>query len=279
MNSNPAGVWERCQETVSYIKERVTPWQKPECAIVLGSGLGKFGARIENPTVIPYEQIPHFHASTVKGHAGNLIFGRVAGKQVVCQQGRYHFYEGHDIAETVFPVRVMRMLGAETLLVSNAAGGINADFRVGDIMIIRDHINFQGTNPLMGENDARIGKRFPDMTYAYDPQHITSLKECAKAQDLSLREGVYISVTGPSYETPAEIHCFRTMGADAVGMSTVNEVIAGNHCGFRVLGLSCIANAAAGMENVRLSHEDVAAVIDTMSHQFENLVIQWIGTL
>ena len=279
MNAHAQTTWDRCQETVAYIKQSVTPWEPPEMAIVLGSGLGNFGARIDNPKVIPYEDIPNFHVSTVKGHAGNLIFGTIAGKRVVCQQGRYHYYEGHPISETIFPVRVMRALGAETLLVSNAAGGINQDFRVGDIMVIRDHINFQGTNPLIGPNDARFGKRFPDMTYPYDATYVESIHVRAKELGLSLRDGVYISVTGPSYETPAEIRCFRSLGADAVGMSTVNEVIAGNHCDMRVLGLSCIANAASGMEDVRLTHEDVAAVIDKMSHQFEELVLKWIETL
>ena len=211
MSSDALSTWDRCQETVAYIKEQV-PWKKPNLAVVLGSGLGNFGARIENPVILPYSEIPHFHVSTVKGHAGNLIFGTIAGKRVVCQQGRYHYYEGHPISETIYPIRVMRMLGADNLLVSNAAGGINGDFRVGDIMVIRDHINFQGTNPLMGPNDERFGKRFPDMTYPYDSTYMKGIRACAESMGLSLRDGVYISVTGPSYETPAEIHCFRTLG-------------------------------------------------------------------
>lgn len=268
--------WQRCQETVSFLKKTVQPWRKPDLAIVLGSGLGNFGARIENPHIIPYSEIPHFHAATVKGHAGNLIFGKIGSKQVVCQQGRYHYYEGHTIGETIFPIRVLAGLGAPNLLVANAAGGINPDFKVGDIMVIEDHINFQGTNPLMGPNDARFGPRFPDMTYAYDPEFRKQIHASARACEMSLRDGVYISVTGPSYETPAEIRCFRTLGADAVGMSTVNEVIAANHCGLKVLGLSCIANAAAGMDAQKLTHEDVARVITEMSHRFEELVLHWV---
>lgn len=268
--------WEQLQETLIFLKEKTRDLPTPQLAIVLGSGLGNFGHRIENALTIPYQEIPNFQAVTVKGHAGNLIFGTVGGKPVVCQQGRYHFYEGHPISETVFPIRVMAHLGATSLLVANAAGGINPNFQVGDIMLIEDHINFQGTNPLIGPNDDRFGPRFPDMTYAYDPKHRALVNTCADELGLSLQRGVYISVTGPSYETPAEIRFFRTIGADAVGMSTVNEVIAANHCGMRVMGLSCIANAAAGMDENRLSHDDVAKAINTMSHQFENLVIKWI---
>jgi len=271
--------WQRCLETVDYLKAVVTPWVEPQLGIVLGSGLGKFGKRIENPTVVAYRDIPHFHPATVKGHAGNLIFGQVGGRQVVCQQGRYHYYEGHPISETIFPIRVMHGLGVKSLLVANAAGGIRESFKVGDIMVIRDHINFQGTNPLMGSNDERFGPRFPDMSYPYDSAFADAVHECANDMGLSLQDGVYISVTGPSYETPAEIRCFRIWGADAVGMSTVNEVIAANHCGMRVLGLSCIANAASGMDSQRLAHEDVAAVIDKMSMQFETLVLRWIEGL
>ena len=279
MTRETSSTWQRCLETVAYLKSVVKPWSEPKLGIVLGSGLGRFGEKIENPTVVPYDAIPHFHPATVKGHAGNLIFGKVCGQNVVCQQGRYHYYEGHPIAETIFPIRVMHGLGVQSLLVANAAGGIRESFKVGDIMVIRDHINFQGTNPLIGPNDDHFGPRFPDMSYPYDRQFAEAVHRCAGDMGLTLQDGVYISVTGPSYETPAEIRCFRIWGADAVGMSTVNEVIAANHCGMRVLGLSCIANAASGMDDQRLAHEDVAAVIDTMSQQFESLVLRWIETL
>ena len=279
MTTSSPLTWRDCLETVAYLKSVSTPWEAPALGIVLGSGLGHFGKRIENPVTVPYTDIPHFHAATVKGHAGNLIFGTVGGHQVVCQQGRYHYYEGHPISDTVFPIRVMHGLGVKTLLVANAAGGIRESFKVGDIMVIRDHINFQGTNPLIGPNDDHFGPRFPDMSYPYDRNYAEAIHRCAKEMNLELQDGVYISVTGPSYETPAEIRCFRIWGADAVGMSTVNEVIAANHCGMRVLGLSCIANAASGMASQRLAHEDVAAVIDRMSHQFESLVLRWIETL
>ena len=269
---------EKCLETAAFLKQKTAGFE-PEIAVVLGSGLGSFADRIEVAATIPYSQIPHFKQTAVAGHSGNLIFGQVGGRKVVCQQGRYHFYEGHHITEVVFPIRVMAKLGAQTLVVTNAAGGINGDFGVGDIMMIRDHINFQGTNPLIGPNDDTFGPRFPDMTFAYDPDYRQQMREVSKSLDIPIREGVYLAVTGPSYETPAEIHMFRTLGADAVGMSTVPEVIAASHLGMRVLGLSCISNAAAGMSGEKLDHTDVEKVVKVMGRQFENLVTRWIERL
>ncbi|MDJ0839860.1 MAG: purine-nucleoside phosphorylase [Acidobacteriota bacterium] len=271
-------IWERCLETRDYLQQRV-PGFTPQIAVVLGSGLGGFGDRMSQEAVIPYEEIPHFKQVGVVGHSGNLIFGTVGGKKIVCQQGRYHYYEGHTIQEVVFPVRVMSALGAETLLVTNAAGGIDTSFNVGDIMMIRDHINFQGANPLMGTNEDAIGTRFPDMTYAYAPEYRVQVLGIAEEMNLEIREGIYLAVSGPSYETPAEINMFRTLGADAVGMSTVPEVIAANHRGMKCLGLSCISNAAAAEGAEKLDHTHVAEVIDKMSRQFESLVETWIERL
>lgn len=268
----------RCLETCDFIKQKA-PGFTPRAAIVLGSGLGKFGDKIEDPIVIPYEQIPHFKQTGVMGHSGNLILGKVSGVNVICQQGRYHFYEGHSIQDVVFPIRVMHTLGAKTLVVTNAAGGINPDFRVGDVMLIRDHINFQGSNPLIGPNEEAFGPRFNDMTFAYTHEYADQLLAISSDIGIPVQQGVYLAVSGPCYETPAEIKMFRTLGADAVGMSTVPEVIAASHCGMKVLGLSCISNAAAGMTDERLDHTDVEKAIGKMGDKFERLVARFIGGL
>ena len=278
MNSAETYFQRHARETVSYLQS-VAPGFRPDIAVVLGSGLGGFARHIEVIAKVPYEKIPHFKQTGVVGHSGNLIFGKVGGKSVICQQGRYHFYEGHSIQEVVFPVRIMRQLGARSLIVTNAAGGIQTGFRAGDIMLIRDHINFQGVNPLNGPNEDALGARFPDMTYAYNPQYADLLIEVAGRLSIPIRQGVYLAVSGPSYETPAEIKMFRTLGADAVGMSTVPEAIAANHCGLKVLGLSCISNAAAGMTGEKLDHAEVEQVIGAMSERFENLVLNWIEEL
>ncbi len=268
--------WHKREETLAFLKERVGDFE-PEIAVVLGSGLGGFGARLEPHAVIAYTEIPHFKPVGVLGHAGNLIFGTLGGRRLVCQQGRYHYYEGHAIAEVVFPIRVMHGLGARTLVVTNAAGGIDPSLEVGDIMMIRDHINLQGTNPLIGTNDDRFGPRFPDMTYAYDPAFRVALRVLAEELGLQLHEGVYLAVSGPSYETPAEIRAFGMLGADAVGMSTVPEVIAANHLGMKVLGLSCISNAAAAEGADKLDHSHIEGVIGEMSIRFEKLITAWIA--
>lgn len=271
-------LFSQIEEARDFLLQRAPDFE-PELGVVLGSGLGGFGKRIKVHETIPYSEIPHFKPVGVEGHDGNLILGEVAGKRLICQAGRYHFYEGHDLAETVLPIRLMRLMGAKHLLVSNAAGGINTSYGPGDIMLIVDHINFQGTNPLMGHNVEQLGPRFPDMTEAYDRKHREVLLSIAAEKGIDIHQGVYISVTGPSYETPAEIRAFRMLGADAVGMSTVNEVIAANHCGMRVMGLSCISNAAAGMGDEKLDHGDVKDVVNTMALKFEDLVETWIGRL
>lgn len=248
MNYNAA-----CEAIREVIKDFV-----PETVVVLGSGLAGFAEKVDAVAVIPYGEIPGFAVSTAPYHAGRLIFGTVEGKRVACMDGRLHFYEGYGMDEIVFPLRVLRKLGAEKIIFTNASGGINTSFSVGDIMLVEDHINFQGRNVLIGKNDEQMGPRFPDMTYAYDKSLRETAAECAKRLGINLKRGIYIACTGPSYETPAEIRAFRILGADAVGMSTVPEVIAAVHCGYRVLAFSLITNMAAGITGNRLTMEEVA---------------------
>jgi purine-nucleoside phosphorylase len=227
------------REAADYIAARIG--EKPETAIILGSGLGILADRIEDATVIPYGEIPHFVHSTATGHKGNLISGRLGGLPVLAMQGRFHYYEGYTMQQVTFPVRVMSLLGVKNLLVSNAAGGINETFKVGDLMIIRDHINMS-PNPLIGKNDDSFGSRFPDMTRAYDRELIRYVEEIAASHQIPLKKGVYVGLTGPSYETPAEYAFYGSAGGDAIGMSTVSEVIVARHAGLRVFGMSVITN-------------------------------------
>ena len=249
----------------------------PVIGIVLGSGLGKLADRIQNPVAIPYKDIPGFPVSTALGHKGNFIVGTLGGKTVIAMQGRIHYYEGYGMDLVTLPIRVMGLIGIKYLLVSNAAGGINFDFRVGDLMIIKDHINLM-PNPLIGPNMDDLGPRFPDMTHPYNTDLINRVKEIAKELGINLREGVYIALTGPSYETPAEWHFFRTIGADAVGMSTVPEVIVARHNGIKVLGMSVITNAAQKTfsEDYMNDGHDVVktadAAADSMTAIFEKLI-------
>ena len=249
----------------------------PMIGIVLGSGLGKLADRIQDPVTIPYKDIPGFPVSTAMGHKGNFIIGTLGGKTVIAMQGRIHYYEGYGMDLVTLPIRVMGLVGIEYLLVSNAAGGINFDFRVGDLMIIKDHINLM-PNPLIGPNMDDLGPRFPDMTHPYNTELIKKVKGIAKELKINLREGVYIALTGPSYETPAEWHFFRTIGADAVGMSTVPEVIVARHNGIKVLGMSVITNAAQKTfsEDYMNDGHDVVktadAAADSMTAIFEKLI-------
>lgn len=229
----------RYNETADYLSSRFPVL--PEIAIILGSGLGDLADKIEEPIVVPYREIPHFKHSTAMGHKGNLICGKLGGKQVLAMQGRFHFYEGYTMQEVTYPIRVMKLLGVKTLLVSNAAGGINTSFKVGDLMIIRDHINMM-PNPLIGPNDERFGPRFPDMTRAYDRSFIQLMESIAADNGVALKKGVYVGLTGPTYETPAEYAFYGKGGGDAVGMSTVPEVIVARHAGIRVFGISVITN-------------------------------------
>ena len=227
------------QEAADFILSEIDG--KPETAIVLGSGLGALADKIEDATKIPYSKIPHFMNSTAAGHKGNLIFGTLGGRRVLAMQGRFHYYEGYTMQQVTFPIRVMKLLGIRNLLVSNAAGGINNTFKVGDLMIIRDHINML-PNPLIGKNDEAFGVRFPDMTRAYDRDFIGYMEEIAAAHNIPLKKGIYVGLTGPSYETPAEYAFLGRVGGDAVGMSTVPEVIVARHADIRVFGMSVITN-------------------------------------
>jgi purine-nucleoside phosphorylase len=241
---------------------------RPKIAIVLGSGLGAFADDLSNATRIPYEKIPGFPSSTAVGHAGRLVVGKANGIAVAAMQGRVHFYEGYSAQEVTFPMRVFSRLGIRAAILTNAAGGINLAFNQGALVVIRDHINLQGTNPLIGPNDERFGPRFPDMTEAYaKPYREITLAE-AKRLGIEVHEGVYAALSGPSYETPAEIRYLRTIGADLVGMSTVPEVIVARHMGIRVLGISCVTNMAAGILDRPLDHAEVIATTERVKGQF-----------
>jgi len=251
----------RLQETVAYLRERL-PLESIEVGIILGTGLGGVADAIEKAARIPYEEIPHFPVSTVKGHEGALIVGTLSGKRVMAQKGRFHYYEGYPMLLVVFPVRVMRALGAGTLIVTNAAGGLNPEFHAGDVMLITDHINLigmGGLNPLRGPNFDDFGPRFPDMSEPYDVQLQALARRVAIKASVPLQEGVYVCLAGPSFETPAELRFLRLIGADAVGMSTVPEVIIARHGGTRVLGLSGISNVppVEGMPPAKTTHEEV----------------------
>ncbi len=230
---------------------------RPSIGVILGSGLGAFVDQIENKTVIPYNDIPFFKKTTVEGHAGQLILGKIKGVDVAILQGRFHAYEGLEMEEVVFPVRLLKMLGISSLILTNAAGGINLNYRPGDLVLITDHLNLMGRNPLTGLNNDQMGPRFPDMTHAYNPELNEIMRSVSKSLGHSLKEGVYAGVLGPTYETPAEIKMIRVLGGDMVGMSTVPESIAANHMGLKVCGISCITNMGAGIIDQKLKHEDI----------------------
>jgi len=231
---------EKIKEATNFIQSRYP--LSPQIGIILGTGLGKLADRIKEQTVIPYGEIPHFAISTAPGHAGNLLLGKIADKRVVAMQGRFHLYEGYSLEEITFPIRVMKALGISILIESNAAGGMNRNFKAGDVMIITDHINFTGQNPLIGPNDETLGPRFPDMSEPYDKDLIELTEEIALKEGIRCYRGIYIGVTGPNFETRAEYRFFHLIGADAVGMSTVPEVIVAKHAGLRVLGISCVTD-------------------------------------
>ena len=248
------------QESADFIAEKINA--KVETAIILGSGLGKLAEKIENQIVMPYEEIPHFRKTTIKGHNGNLIFGQLSGKNILAMQGRYHHYEGYMMQWVTFPIRVFSLLGIKQLFVSNAAGGCNFDYKVGDLMLIADHINL-APNPLIGRNVDIMGTRFPDMTHAYDQNLMRLADQAAKELNINYQKGVYVGVTGPSFETPAEYEFYRRIGGDAVGMSTVPEVIVARHCGIAVMGVSVITNQAHNFsEDFENSHLDVMQAAD-----------------
>jgi purine-nucleoside phosphorylase len=248
-------MYKQLQETVAAITALTS--EIPVVGLVLGSGLGDFADTFQRRTVIPFDKLPHFPHSTVTGHSGNLVLGEAEGVAVAALQGRVHIYEGYSMSEVVYPIRVLGCLGIRQLVVTNAAGGIDTTFRPGDLMLIEDHLNLMGMHPLIGPNIEELGVRFPDMSDAYDSRMREVAQRAAAAAGIELRRGVYAGLTGPSYETPAEIRMLRTLGAAAVGMSTVPEVLAANHMGIRVLGISCITNMAAGILPRKLTHQEV----------------------
>ena len=265
------------EDTIKFIEEKTNGF-KPEIGIILGSGLGELADEYCE-IAISYNEIPHFIKSTVAGHKGRLVFAEINGKKVVMMQGRNHFYEGHSLQEITYPVKVMKKLGVKTLILTNAAGAVNKTFVPADLMLITDHINNMGSNPLIGANDSDLGERFPDMTEIYKHKLIKLAKKCAKKLDMDVREGVYLANSGPSYETPAEIHFARTIGADAVGMSTVPEAIVANYCSMDVLGISCISNAASSSGGEKLSHEEVIETTNKAREKFKKLVLSVIKSL
>ena len=244
----------------------------PEVALVLGSGLGDYADTLEKPIKIPYSEIPDFPQPTVAGHTGAFVFGRKKGKSVVVAQGRVHFYEGLSMQEITLPIRVLAAIGVKTLALTNAAGGVNLNYRPGTLMLIADHINFSGANPLIGPNLDRFGPRFPDVSDLYTASLRAAIRKRAAEEKIPLEEGVYLMCSGPSYETPAEIRAFRTLGADAVGMSTVPEALVAGHCGMQVVGVSCITNMAAGVLPVKLSHQEVMETAARVHDQFGSLL-------
>lgn len=260
----------KLEKAVLQVKKR-TDFQ-PLVALVLGSGLGDFAKNLRVECTIPYSEIDGFPVSTVAGHDGRFIFGWLDQVPVVCMKGRVHFYEGYEVSDVVMPIRLMKRLGAKFLFLTNAAGGLNEKFQPGDLMMIRDHISFFVPNPLIGPNPESLGTRFPDMSNVYDLELQDLIWEVASQEGIRIQEGVYTQLTGPSYESPAEIKALRMLGTDAVGMSTVVEAIAANHAGMRICGISCISNLAAGMSIVKLNHKEVQETADRAAEKFSALV-------
>ena len=265
------------KETTDYIRQRCS--LQPKVAITLGSGLASFADQVQRVADFSYSELPHFSPPTVEGHPGQLILGHVGSVPVALLQGRIHYYEGHSMAQVVYPTRLMAELGAQILLLTNASGGIDPQMRPGDFMVIEDHINLTGDNPLRGPNVAEFGPRFPDMTEAYDKELSGILEECFQQQALRVSRGVYCGVAGPNYETPAEVRYLRQIGGHAVGMSTVAETIAGRHRGLRVCGVACITNLAAGLGQSHLSHDEVKEVAQRVEENFAKALVQAIPQL
>lgn len=259
-------------ETLDYINT-YTDYFKPEIGIILGSGLGELADKYCEYS-IPYSHIPNFSPSAVEGHKGQLVFANIEDRPVVMMQGRNHYYEGYTMEQVTFPVKVMKSLGVKTLIVTNAAGAINKSFRPGDLMVITDHINLMGENPLRGKNDDLLGARFPDMSEIYNKNLIKIVDAAAKLLNINLKHGVYIASSGPSYETPAEINMARVLGADAAGMSTVPETIVANYCGMKVIGISCISNYASGVSTKKLSHDEVIKTTQEVKDKFSALILK-----
>lgn len=274
---NPSSLHNRLQETVSFLKNKTG--LKPQVGIILGSGLGAFARDIQVEVSIPFHEIPNFVSPSVEGHQGNLIFGKVGDKQLVALQGRLHYYEGHSMDMVVFPTRVMALLGIQVMILTNSAGGLSEKMRSGDFMILEDHINLTGANPLMGPNMKELGPRFPDMTEAYDRKLIANLETVFQKRKIAYHKGVYAGVSGPTYETPAEVRFLKMIGCSAVGMSTVPESIAANHLGLRVAALSCITNLAAGLSAHKLTHEEVTETARRVEKDFAAVLSDFISGL
>ncbi|NLU40470.1 MAG: purine-nucleoside phosphorylase [Bacteroidales bacterium] len=268
---------EKIKATASFIKSKTG--FNGKIAVILGSGLGGFASKVEITTALDYAEIPNFPVSTVEGHSGKLLFGKLGGKEIMVMQGRFHFYEGYPMQQVTFPIRVFKMLGVEYLMVSNAAGGINYSFEVGDIMMITDHINLFGTNPLIGKNIDELGPRFPDMSKAYNPALCAKAREIALSQHIVMHEGVYVGGTGPSFETPAEYRFLHTIGGDAVGMSTVPEVIVANHAGMKVFGMSVITNNGLMIPEEGNKHTEVLDVASLAGPKLEAIFTSLIAAI
>jgi len=269
--------FEKIIETTEFLKKYNTGNAK--IAVVLGSGLGNFVQEIVVQHEIPYSEIPHFTVSTVQGHSGKLIFGTIAGKNIVAMAGRFHFYEGYAAEDVVFPIRIMKFLGVETIFLSNAAGGVNTSFKVGDLMVIKDHISFATKNPLIGKNDDRLGPRFPDMSEPYNKQLIKKAKEIANQKNIDLKEGVYFCVTGPTFETHAEYKTVHVLGGDAVGMSTVQEVIVARHMNMKVFAMSVITDIGIRDDDNIITHEEVLQAAKEAEPKFSTIFRELIAAL
>lgn len=268
---------DKYQEAADYIKSRIT--NTPTIGLILGSGLNELADAVKNPVIFKYKDIPHFPQSTAPGHKGQLLFGEMEGKNVLVMQGRFHYYEGYPMETIVFPIRVMKLLGLQKLIVTNAAGGVNKSFNPGDLMLIEDHIKMGGGHPLIGPNQSQFGPRFPDMSHAYDKDLREIALKKAEKLNITLQKGVYAFMTGPSYETPAEIRMLRTLGADAVGMSTVPEVTTAAHCQIDVLGISCISNMAAGILDQPITEEEVIEAGKLVKDKFSLLLQDIVSSL
>lgn len=260
----------KIQSAAEYIRAQVS--FRPTLGLVLGSGLGDYADTLEDAVRIPYAQIPNFPVPSIPGHTGALVFGRKCGQEVVVMQGRIHYYEGLPQRQITLPIRVLAALGVKTVVLTNACGGVNLNFRPGDLMLISDHINLSGDNPLIGPNLDAFGPRFPDMSDLYTASLRRAIKQAAEKEGIALQEGVYGMYSGPNYETPAEIRMYRTLGADTVGMSTVPEALVAGHCGLKVVGISCITNMAAGILPVKLSHAEVTETANRVSKTFGRLI-------
>ena len=261
-------------QTVYFIKGLVK--EIPKIAIILGSGLGNLADEIDDKIIIPYKDIPNFPISTVAGHKGELIFGKIDGVPVIAMNGRFHYYEGYNLSETTYPIRIFKLLGVETLILTNAAGGINTSFKKGDLMIINDQLSFFAESALRGPNMDEFGDRFIDMSTTYDKEYISILRDVMKSNNVDFQEGVYAYMKGPTYETPAEIRALRILGADAVGMSTVPEAVVAHHSGIKCAGITCITNMAAGVTNEKLSHEDVKESAAKVEENFKKVIHEFI---